>query len=112
VYESTVTVDVDRKVPTSIVGQDSTQSGVNDADQFLATQIKLTVMANNASLRVLSVRSMTARPCWDARRSIWRVRGVESIPRCMTFAGPLALRTRRMRAVVRRRGAKLISAPR
>jgi polysaccharide biosynthesis transport protein len=41
VYESTVTVDVDRKVPTSIVGQDSTQSGLNDADQFLATQIKL-----------------------------------------------------------------------
>ncbi|SPE35823.1 putative Capsular exopolysaccharide family [Candidatus Sulfopaludibacter sp. SbA3] len=40
-YEATVTVDVDRKVPTAVVGQDSTQTGLNDADQFLATQIKL-----------------------------------------------------------------------
>jgi succinoglycan biosynthesis transport protein ExoP len=41
VYESTVTVDVDRKVPTAVVGQEATQSVLNDADQFLATQIKL-----------------------------------------------------------------------
>jgi capsular exopolysaccharide synthesis family protein len=40
-YESTVTVDVDRKVPTAVVGQEATQSALNDADQFLATQIKL-----------------------------------------------------------------------
>jgi capsular exopolysaccharide synthesis family protein len=41
VYESTVTVDVDRKVPNAVVGQEATQSALNDADQFLATQIKL-----------------------------------------------------------------------
>ncbi len=41
IYESTVTVDVDRRVPTGIIGQDAAQSTVNDADQFLATQIKL-----------------------------------------------------------------------
>jgi uncharacterized protein involved in exopolysaccharide biosynthesis len=40
-YESTVTVDVDRKVPMAVVGQEATQSALNDADQFLATQIKL-----------------------------------------------------------------------
>jgi capsular exopolysaccharide synthesis family protein len=40
-YESTVTVDVDRKTPTGVVGQEATQSALNDADQFLATQIKL-----------------------------------------------------------------------
>ena len=40
-YESTVTVDVDRKVPTAVVGQEASQSALNDADQFLATQIKL-----------------------------------------------------------------------
>ncbi len=40
-YESTVTVDVDRKVPTAVVGQEATQSAQNDSDQFLATQIKL-----------------------------------------------------------------------
>lgn len=40
-YESTVTVDVDRKMPTAVVGQEATQSALNDADQFLATQAKL-----------------------------------------------------------------------
>jgi succinoglycan biosynthesis transport protein ExoP len=40
-YESTVTVDVDRAVPMAVVGQEATQSSLNDADQFLATQIKL-----------------------------------------------------------------------
>jgi succinoglycan biosynthesis transport protein ExoP len=40
-YEAIVTVDVDRKVPTAIVGQEATQSTQNDADQFLATQIRL-----------------------------------------------------------------------
>ena len=41
IYESTVTVDVDRRVPTGIIGQDATESTLNDADQFLATQVKL-----------------------------------------------------------------------
>ena len=42
VYESTATVDVDRQAPAEIVGQDSTRSAApNDADQFLATQVRL-----------------------------------------------------------------------
>lgn len=41
IYESTVTVDVDRRMPTGIIGQEAAQSTLNDADQFLATQIKL-----------------------------------------------------------------------
>jgi capsular exopolysaccharide synthesis family protein len=42
IYESTATVDVDRQAPSEVVGQDSTRSSApNDADQFLATQIKL-----------------------------------------------------------------------
>jgi succinoglycan biosynthesis transport protein ExoP len=43
IYESTATVDVDRQAPSEVVGQDSTRSSTapNDADQFLATQIKL-----------------------------------------------------------------------
>jgi capsular exopolysaccharide synthesis family protein len=41
IYESTVTVDIDRHIPTGVVGQDAAQSTTNDADQFLATQIKL-----------------------------------------------------------------------
>jgi len=41
IYESTVTVDIDRQTPPGVVGQEATRSALNDADQFLATQIKL-----------------------------------------------------------------------
>jgi succinoglycan biosynthesis transport protein ExoP len=42
IYEATATVDVDRQAPSQIVGDDSTRPAApNDADQFLATQIKL-----------------------------------------------------------------------
>jgi capsular exopolysaccharide synthesis family protein len=41
VYESTVTVDVDRQMPSAVIGQDAARMPANDADQFLATQVKL-----------------------------------------------------------------------
>jgi len=42
IFESTATVDVDRQAPSEVVGEDSTRATApNDADQFLATQIKL-----------------------------------------------------------------------
>lgn len=41
IYESTVTIDIDRRMPTGVIGQESQVSAVNDADQFLATQVKL-----------------------------------------------------------------------
>lgn len=41
IYESTATIDIDRQTPEGVVGQDATRGAVNDADQFLATQIKL-----------------------------------------------------------------------
>jgi capsular exopolysaccharide synthesis family protein len=41
IYESTATVDIDRRMPTGIVGQESEQAPTNDADQFIATQVKL-----------------------------------------------------------------------
>jgi len=41
IYESTTTVDVDRRMPTGVVGQEATTTAGNDADQFLATQIRL-----------------------------------------------------------------------
>jgi succinoglycan biosynthesis transport protein ExoP len=41
IYESTVTVDVDRHIPAAVVGQEASEAAPNDADQFLATQIKL-----------------------------------------------------------------------
>ena len=41
VYESTATIDIDRQVPTGVIGQEADRAALNDADQFLATQVKL-----------------------------------------------------------------------
>jgi succinoglycan biosynthesis transport protein ExoP len=41
IYEATATIDVDRQSPSDVVGQDAGRSLLNDADQFLATQMKL-----------------------------------------------------------------------
>ncbi|MCW5978629.1 MAG: polysaccharide biosynthesis tyrosine autokinase [Bryobacteraceae bacterium] len=41
IYESTATVDIDRSSPSGIVGQEALQPFLNDADQFLATQVDL-----------------------------------------------------------------------
>jgi succinoglycan biosynthesis transport protein ExoP len=41
IYESTTTVDVDRQMPTGVLGQEALQNVTNDADQFLATQVRL-----------------------------------------------------------------------
>lgn len=55
IYESTAVVDVDRQAPSAIVGQDSNRSVAgNDADQFLATQIKL--IQSDAVLRPVAQR--------------------------------------------------------
>jgi len=55
VYEATTTVDVDRQEPAGVVGQDSQRvNSMNDADQFLATQIKL--IQSDAVLRPVAQR--------------------------------------------------------
>src|SRR5437764_1279179 len=43
VYEAYATIDVDRQVPTGVLGQEAAaiQAAPNDADQFMATQIGL-----------------------------------------------------------------------
>lgn len=41
IYESIATIDVDRQVPSAVIGQDAVRTAPNDAEQFLATQIKL-----------------------------------------------------------------------
>jgi len=41
IYEATATVDIDRQEPTSVVGQDAMRAPSNDADQFIATQVRL-----------------------------------------------------------------------
>jgi polysaccharide biosynthesis transport protein len=41
IYESTAIVDIDRQMPSAIIGQEATRTMLNDSDQFLATQVKL-----------------------------------------------------------------------
>jgi capsular exopolysaccharide synthesis family protein len=41
IYEATATIDIDRRIPTGILGEEAVQSALNDADQFMATQVKL-----------------------------------------------------------------------
>ena len=41
IYESTVSIDIDRQVPTGVLGDEATRTAANDADQFIATQVKL-----------------------------------------------------------------------
>lgn len=41
IYESTATIDIDRTVPTGVMGQDSNMTSYYDADQFMATQVRL-----------------------------------------------------------------------
>jgi len=54
IYEATATVDIDRQMPSAIIGQESTRPMVNDSDQFLATQIKL--IQSDAVLRPVAQR--------------------------------------------------------
>ncbi len=41
VYEATATVDIDRQMPSGVIGQEATRSLANDSEQFLSTQAKL-----------------------------------------------------------------------
>src|SRR4051794_4407129 len=41
IYEATATIDIDRQTPPGIIGQEAARSALSDADQFLATQVKL-----------------------------------------------------------------------
>ena len=40
-YESTATIDIDRRSPAGIVGQEATQTALGDSEQFIATQVRL-----------------------------------------------------------------------
>jgi len=41
IFESTATIDIDRRMPAGVLGQEAMQYPTADADQFLATQVKL-----------------------------------------------------------------------
>ncbi len=56
IYEATAKIDVDRRVPVGVIGQEATQGAVNgdDADAFMATQIEL--IHSDAVLRPVAER--------------------------------------------------------
>ncbi len=54
IFESTATLDIDRRMPTGIIGQESVQTPSNDADQFLATQAK--VLQSDSVIRPVALK--------------------------------------------------------
>ena len=57
IYESTSTLDIDRQAPAAVIGQDAARLAPNDADQFLATQIK--IIQSDSVLRPVALRFRT-----------------------------------------------------
>jgi len=54
IYESTASIDIDRQAPPGVIGQDAARLAPNDADQFLATQIK--IIQSDSVLRPVALR--------------------------------------------------------
>jgi capsular exopolysaccharide synthesis family protein len=56
IYESTATLDVDRMIPSSVIGQDSNavRGGGNDTDTFLSTQVE--IIKSDSVLRPVAQR--------------------------------------------------------
>ncbi len=73
IYESTVTIDIDRRMPTGVLGEESAQVSNNDADQFLATQIK--IIQSDSVLRRWWIGFRFAK--WSRRR--WKKPSIKAI---------------------------------
>jgi succinoglycan biosynthesis transport protein ExoP len=41
IYEARTTIDIDRQTPTGVIGQEANRTATNDAEQFMATQVRL-----------------------------------------------------------------------
>src|SRR5579871_6303449 len=54
IYESTATIDIDRQAPAGVIGQDAARMAPNDADQFLATQVR--IIQSDSVLRPVAQR--------------------------------------------------------
>jgi succinoglycan biosynthesis transport protein ExoP len=60
VYEATATVDIDRQMPSGVIGQEATRSLSNDSEQFLATQARL--IQSDSVLRPVAQQYKLLRP--------------------------------------------------
>src|SRR5580704_14988426 len=65
IYESTVTIGIDRQTPIGVVGQDAARATVNDSDQFLLTQLKL--LQSDSVIRPVVERFHLLKPDRDGR---------------------------------------------
>ncbi len=63
IYESTVTIGIDRQTPTDVVGQGSTRTIATDSDQFLQTQVRL--IQSDAVIRPVAEQFHLARAAGD-----------------------------------------------
>jgi capsular exopolysaccharide synthesis family protein len=54
IFESVATIDIDRQAPAGVIGQDAARLAPNDADQFLATQVK--IIQSDSVLRPVAER--------------------------------------------------------
>ena len=56
IYEATARIDVDRRVPSGVIGQEASQASasIDDGDQFMATQMEL--IQSDAVLRPVAAR--------------------------------------------------------
>ncbi|MCS6953707.1 MAG: polysaccharide biosynthesis tyrosine autokinase [Bryobacterales bacterium] len=70
-YEATATIDVDREAPSGIVGEEALRIPANDADQFLATQIKL-IQSDSVLRPVAEAYRLRELEGWDAREETVR----------------------------------------
>ncbi len=78
IYESTATVDIDRQMPSAIIGQESTRTMANDSDQFLATQAKL--ITSDAVLRPVAKQYNLLETEGETEESEGQVPGAQDAP--------------------------------
>ena len=64
IYEARTTIDIDRQTPTGVIGQEANRTATNDAEQFLATQVRL--IQSDSVLRPVA-QSTT---CWRSRTDL------------------------------------------
>jgi polysaccharide biosynthesis transport protein len=82
VYESTATIDIDRQMPSGVIGQESMRTMANDADQFLATQAKL--IQSDSVLRPVAEQYQLAKVDSEVREANGSHPGLEDAPVLLT----------------------------
>ncbi|MGO9262252.1 MAG: GumC family protein [Bryobacteraceae bacterium] len=81
-YESTATVDIDRQMPSGVIGQESMRTMANDSDQFLATQAKL--IQSDSVLRPVAEQYQLTRFDSDLKDANQGKTGLEDAPVLLT----------------------------